>query len=165
MSNNWLKDTNNWLKVCRVLSVLTSLHWAHEIKLNIWGKQPYLMSEQNFNYLWTWYQHFNLLHLFWTNQSQHSGNTDYRHPRACVFTWFISYRLANYARPFGTLPFWLFWSNLDTRDLETYPRTYSGHFWNMSLFDYSRAIWVLFRKWVVSENQSFLDKGLIVTPY
>ena len=41
---------------------------------------------------------------------------------------------------FGTLPFGLFWSNLDTRDLETYPRTYSGHFCNMSLFDNSRAI-------------------------
>ena len=24
--------------------------------------------------------------------------------------------------------FWTFWSNLDTRDLETYPRTYSGNF-------------------------------------
>ena len=24
--------------------------------------------------------------------------------------------------------FWTFGSNLDTRDLETYPRTYSGHF-------------------------------------
>ena len=51
-----------------------------------------------------------------------------------------------------TLPFGLFGSNLDTRDLETYPRTYSGHFWNMSIFDNFRAVWVLFRKWVVSEN-------------
>ena len=33
-----------------------------------------------------------------------------------------------------------FWSNLDTRDLETYPRTYSGHFGNMSIFDNSRAV-------------------------
>ena len=33
-----------------------------------------------------------------------------------------------YDWPFGTLPFRLFGSNLDTRDLETYPRTYSGHF-------------------------------------
>ena len=40
----------------------------------------------------------------------------------------------NYNWPFGTLPFGLFGSNLDTRDLETYPRTYSGHFGNMSLF-------------------------------
>ena len=35
---------------------------------------------------------------------------------------------ANYNWPFGTLPFRLFGSNLDTRDLETYPRTYSGHY-------------------------------------
>ena len=47
---------------------------------------------------------------------------------------------ANYDWPFGTLPFGLFGSNLDTRDLETYPRTYSGHFSNMSIFDDSRAI-------------------------
>ena len=33
-----------------------------------------------------------------------------------------------YDWPFGALPFRLFGSNLDTRDLETYPRTYSGHF-------------------------------------
>ena len=72
--------------------------------------------------------------------------------------------MTNYNWPFGTLPFGLFWSNLDTRDLETYPRTYSGHFWNMSLFGDSRAVWVLFRKWVVSENQSFLDEGVIITP-
>ena len=36
--------------------------------------------------------------------------------------------MANYDWPFGTLPFGLFGSNLDTSDLETYPRTYSGHF-------------------------------------
>ena len=45
-----------------------------------------------------------------------------------------------YDWPFRTLPFRLFGSNLDTRDLETYPRTYSDHFWNMSIFDDSRAI-------------------------
>ena len=76
----------------------------------------------------------------------------------------IASRTANYDWPFGTLPFRLFGSNLDTKDLETYPRTYSGHFWNMSIFDNSRAVWVLFRKWVVSENQSFLNEGAIVTP-
>ena len=76
----------------------------------------------------------------------------------------IGSRMTNYDWPFGTLPFGLFGSNLDTTDLETYPRTYSGHFWNMSIFDDSRAVWVLFRKWVVSENQSFLDEGAIVTP-
>ena len=40
----------------------------------------------------------------------------------------IASRTANYDWPFGTLPFGLFGSNLDTRHLETYPRTYSGHF-------------------------------------
>ena len=40
----------------------------------------------------------------------------------------IASHTANYDWPFGTLPFGLFGSNLDTRDLETYPRTYSGHF-------------------------------------
>ena len=40
----------------------------------------------------------------------------------------IASHMTNYDWPFGTLPFGLFGSNLDTRDLETYPRTYSGHF-------------------------------------
>ena len=40
----------------------------------------------------------------------------------------IASHTANYDWPFGTLPFGLFGSNLDTRDLETYPRTCSGHF-------------------------------------
>ena len=40
----------------------------------------------------------------------------------------IGSHMTNYDWPFGTLPFGLFGSNLDTRDLETYPRTYSGHF-------------------------------------
>ena len=71
----------------------------------------------------------------------------------------IASHMTNYNWPFGTLPFGLFGSNLDTRDLETYPRTYSGHFWNMSIFDNSRAIWVLFKKWVVSENRILLWNG------
>ena len=40
----------------------------------------------------------------------------------------IAQRLTIYDLPFGTLPFRLFGSNLDTRDFDTYPRTYSGHF-------------------------------------
>ena len=40
----------------------------------------------------------------------------------------IASRATNSDWPFGTLPYGLFGSNLDTRDLETYPRTYSGHF-------------------------------------
>ena len=71
----------------------------------------------------------------------------------------IASHATNYNWPFGTLPFGLFCSNSDTRDLEIYPRTYSGHFWNMSLFDDFRAIWVLFRKWVVSENRISLRNG------
>ena len=72
---------------------------------------------------------------------------------------------ANYDWPFGTLPFGLFCSNLDTRDLETYPRTYCGHFWNMSLFDDSRAVWILFRKWVVSKNCILLRNGWPIPGY
>ena len=34
----------------------------------------------------------------------------------------------------------------------------------MSIFYDSSAVRVLFRNWVVSENQSFLDEGAIVTP-
>ena len=40
----------------------------------------------------------------------------------------IGSRVGNYDWQFGTLPFGIFWSNLDTMDLETYPRTYSGQF-------------------------------------
>ena len=38
----------------------------------------------------------------------------------------IASHMTNYEWPFGTLPFGIFWSNLDTMDLETYPRTFSG---------------------------------------
>ena len=69
----------------------------------------------------------------------------------CVYVYFlgglslylnhiIAQHMTNYDWPFGKLPFRLFWSNLDTRDLETYTRTYSGHFCNMSLFDDSRSV-------------------------
>ena len=40
----------------------------------------------------------------------------------------IASRMTNYNWQFGTLPFGIFWSNLDTMDLETYSRTYSGQF-------------------------------------
>ena len=61
--------------------------------------------------------------------------------------------------PFGTLSIGIFLSNLDTGHLETYPRTYYGHFSNMSIFDGSRAVRVIFRKWVPSENQRYLENG------
>ena len=40
----------------------------------------------------------------------------------------IGSRVTNYDWQFGTLPFGLFGSNLDTMGLETYPRTYYGQF-------------------------------------
>ena len=40
----------------------------------------------------------------------------------------IGSHMTNYDWPFGTLPFGLFQSNLDTKNLETYPRTFSGYF-------------------------------------
>ena len=52
----------------------------------------------------------------------------------------VASQMANYDWPFGTLPCGLVGSNLNTRDLETYHGTYSGHFLNMSIFDDSRAI-------------------------
>ena len=54
----------------------------------------------------------------------------------------IASRMTNYDWQFGTLPFGIFWSNLGTMGLETYARTYNCHFWHMSLFDDSRAVWV-----------------------
>ena len=65
--------------------------------------------------------------------------------------------MSNRDWPFGTPPFGLFWSNLGTRDLKTYLRIYSGHFEICHFL----VIPVLFTKWVVSENQSILDKGAI----
>ena len=52
----------------------------------------------------------------------------------------LASHMTNYDWPFGTLQFGLFGSNLDARDLETYPRTYSGHLRHMSIFDDSRAV-------------------------
>ena len=52
-----------------------------------------------------------------------------------VFRWFKYTLKPPYSIMHGKLrlaiwdtSFWTFWSNLDTRDLETYPRTYFGHF-------------------------------------
>ena len=77
----------------------------------------------------------------------------------------IAQRLAICDRPFGTFLIGIFLSNLDTWHLETYPRTYYGHFWNMSIFDGSRAIRVIFRKWVPSENQRYLKNGWPRPPF
>ena len=48
---------------------------------------------------------------------------------------------------FGTLPIGIFLSNLDSRQLDTSLMTSCGHFWHMSTFGNSRAIWVLLPKY------------------
>ena len=59
------------------------------------------------------------------------------------------------------MPLLTVWDQADTVLTELFwlssPRTYSSNFGNISLFDDSRTIWVLFRKWVLSKNQSFLE--------
>ena len=35
----------------------------------------------------------------------------------------------------------------------------------MAIFDGSKAIWVILRKWVPSENQRFLNNGVFGPPY
>ena len=141
-----------WSCMCSLIEILWVLE--EKVSLNFWQ----LPHDVPVTEIFEVNLHVNFLDFLW-NWVKLLG----------IFRWFnlnhlIESCAANYDWPFGTLPFGLFGSNLDTRDLETYPRTYSGHFWNMSIFDDSRAIWVLFRKWVVSENQSFLDEGAIVIP-
>ena len=48
---------------------------------------------------------------------------------------------------FGTLPIGIFLSNLDSRQLDTSLMTSYGHFWHMSTFGNSRAVWVLLPKY------------------
>ena len=76
----------------------------------------------------------------------------------------IASRAANYDWPFGTLPFGLFGSNLDTRDLETYPRTYSGHFWNMSILTIPGPFEYFWDNGWSQKIKVFLNEGAIVTP-
>ena len=69
-------------------------------------------------------------------------------------------------RSFGTLPIGIFFSNLDSRQLMTCPRTLSGQIWNMLLFGDSRAVRVLMPKYrglrksfffSMKERQLFLE--------
>ena len=60
---------------------------------------------------------------------------------------------------FGTLPFGIFGSNLDSRHLMTSPRTLLGQFCHMSIFGNSRTVRVICQKKMPSENQFFLDEG------
>ena len=62
---------------------------------------------------------------------------------------------------FGTLPIGLLLSNLDSRQLETFPMTSYDQFWNMSIFGNSRAVWVICQKKMPSENRFFLNEGVM----
>ena len=75
-----------------------------------------------------------------------------------IYRWFKFTLKPPYTIPignwqFGILPYGLFF-------LKFY-----GHFWDSSIFDSFRVIWVLFRKWVPSENQRYLNNGVLGPPY
>ena len=56
---------------------------------------------------------------------------------------------------FGTLPIGIFLSNLDSGQLETSLMTSYYHFWNLSTFGNSRAIWVFWPKLGVFRKSKF----------
>ena len=56
---------------------------------------------------------------------------------------------------FGMLSIGIFFSNLDSRQLMTCPRTLSGQIWNMSLFGDSRAVRVLMPKYRLFRKSIF----------
>ena len=62
---------------------------------------------------------------------------------------------------FGTLPIGIFLSNLDSRHLMTSPKNLLRQFWHMSIFGDSRSVWVICQKKMPSENQFFLDEGVM----
>ena len=56
---------------------------------------------------------------------------------------------------FGTLPIGIFLSNLDSRQLKTSLMTSYCHFWHLSTFSDSRAIWVFWPKLGVFRKSKF----------
>ena len=58
-------------------------------------------------------------------------------------------------RQFGTLPIGILLSNLDSRQLDTSLMTSYGHFWHMSTFGDSRAVWVLLPKYRALRKSKF----------
>ena len=58
-------------------------------------------------------------------------------------------------RQFGTLPIGIFLPNLDSRQLKTSLMTSYGHFWHMSNFGDSRAVWVLLPKYGALRKSKF----------
>ena len=69
----------------------------------------------------------------------------------------IASRVGICYRQFGTLPIGIFLSNLDSRQLETSLMTSYGHFWHMSNFGNSRAIWVLLPKYRALRKSKFSE--------
>ena len=67
----------------------------------------------------------------------------------------IASRLGICYRQFGTLPIRIFLSNLDSRQLDTSLMTSYGHFWHMSTFGDSRAVWVLLPKYGALRKSKF----------
>ena len=67
----------------------------------------------------------------------------------------IGQRLAISFRQFGTLPIGIFLSNLDSRPLKTSLMTSYCHFWNLSTFGDSRAVWVFWPKLGVFRKSKF----------
>ena len=110
-----------------------------------------------------------LLSLFYET---YNINMNSKSNNSClIFRWFKFTLKPPYSITDGKLwlaiwdtSFWTFLLKFGHKGPSENPRIYSGHFWNMPIFDDSRAVWVLFRKWVVSENQSFLDEGAIIIP-
>ena len=67
----------------------------------------------------------------------------------------IAERVSAPYRQFGTLPIGIFLSNLDSGQLETSLMTSYCHFWNLSTFGDSRAIWVFWPKLGVFRKSKF----------
>ena len=73
--------------------------------------------------------------------------------------------MTNYDWPFVTLPFGCFWSNLDTRDLKTYPRTYSGHFEICHFLIIPGPFWYFSENGCSQRIKVFSMKEQSLTPY
>ena len=73
----------------------------------------------------------------------------------------IGQRLAISFRQFGTLPSGIFLSNLDSRQLKTSLMTSYCHFWNLSTFGDSRAVWVFWPKLGVFRKGLRCDLGVL----
>ena len=67
----------------------------------------------------------------------------------------IASRMGICYRQFGTLLIGIFLSNLDSRQLDISHMTSYGHFWHMSTFGVSRAIWVLLPKYGAFRKSKF----------